>query len=272
MHQSCEMVPIRDAEHIIDALNGASEVDGGAEPRIESLLRNLNHMLGRDSRSAFWLLDQLDRRPLPRIIARYVAAPSWDQTPPQDLAVLQKAIDDAAPMMDRLVPQILGNVRTPFTIIASEIDDDDWFNKVLLPRFIEPLGYADGIVSMWAASASKAVLLGYMRRAIDPPFTDKDACIVSLMLRAAAPMIDRELFQRSGSIDAPKLSPRQQEVLLMLLAGESEKEIASNLHRSVHTVHTFIRQIYKLFDVSSRGELMARFIDKAVFQLDSASR
>jgi DNA-binding CsgD family transcriptional regulator len=271
MQQSCEMVPIRDAEQFIDALNAASEIESGTEARIESLLHSLNRMLGRDGRSAFWLLDQLDRRPLPRIMQRYVVAPTWDHTPPQDLSVLQKTIDGAAPLMDVLIPQVLSNMRTPFTIMVSEIDEDDWYNSVLLPRFLKPLGYADAIVSMWAATATKAVLLGYMRREVDPPFTAKDAQTVSLMLRAAAPLIDREVFQRANSIDTPKLSPRQHEVLLMLLSGESEKEIAAGLSRSVHTVHTFIRQIYKLFDVSSRGELMARFIDKAVFQLDSAS-
>jgi DNA-binding CsgD family transcriptional regulator len=270
MSQHVDMAPMRDAEQVIDALNAASEVEGGVEARIDSLLHSLHRMLGRDGRSAFWLLDQLDRRPLPRIIARYVVHPEWDPTPPQDLDVLQRTIDDAAPMMDVMVPQILNSVRTPFTLIVSKFDQGEWFRDVLLPRFLKPLGYADGIVSMWAASASKAVLLGHMRRASDPPFTDKDVRIMSLMLRAAAPMIDREVFQRAGAFDTPKLSPRQHEVLLMLLAGESEKEIAANLHRSVHTVHTFIRQIYKLFDVSSRGELMARFIDKAVFQLDAA--
>jgi DNA-binding CsgD family transcriptional regulator len=272
MTHHVDMAPMRDAEQLIDALNAASELEGGVEVRIESLLHSLHRMLGREGRSAIWLLDQLDRRPLPRIVARYVVHADWDPTPPQDLDALQRMIDDAAPLMDMLLPRILANVRTPFTTIVSEIDDDGWFKNVLLPKFLEPLGYADGIVSMWAASPSHAVLLGHLRRAIDPPFGDKDVQIMSLMLRAAAPMIDREVCQRASMFDQPKLSPRQHEVLLMLLAGESEKEIAVKIHRSVHTVHTFIRQIYKLFEVSSRGELMARFIDKAVFQLDSVSR
>ena len=106
---------------------------------------------------------------------RYVVAPTWDHTPPQDLSVLQKTIDGAAPLMDVLIPQVLSNMRTPFTIMVSEIDEDDWYNSVLLPRFLKPLGYADAIVSMWAATATKAVLLGYMRREVDPPFTAKDA-------------------------------------------------------------------------------------------------
>ncbi len=60
------------------------------------------------------------------------------------------------------------------------------------------------------------------------------------------------------------LSTRQREILGHILDGLAERDIAKALHRSVHTVHTHVRQIYSAFDVSSRGELMALFVDKAV--------
>jgi len=141
---------------------------------------------------------------------------------------------------------------------------------VMVAKFLRPLGYADAILSIWAESETRAVMLGCLRRDSDPPFTDKDLTTVSLMLRAAAPVIDREIFRRQDTLDHARdharLSPRQQEVLHLLLSGDSEKEIASRLNRSVHTVHTFVRQIYDAFGVRSRGELMAMFIDKKVFE------
>ena len=263
------MVPIRDAEHFVDALNQAAEIEGGPQPRIETLLHSLQRLLGRDGRSALWLLEDLDRRPLPRIVNRYVVRPAWDATPALDLESLQQVIDGAASVFDAIVPTIRANIRTPYTIIVSESEDAHWFEQVLAAQLLEPLGYVDSIASMWAASDSRAVMLANLRRASDPPYTEKDVSLMSLMLRAAAPLIDREVFRPPDILGQRKLSPRQQEVLLMLLSGDSEKEIAAQLSRSVHTVHTFVGQIYDLFNVQSRGELMAMFIDKKVLERSS---
>ena len=56
------------------------------------------------------------------------------------------------------------------------------------------------------------------------------------------------------------LSPRMRQTLDRLLAGDNEKEIAARFGRSRHTVHVYVKQIYRRFGVSSRGELFARFI------------
>src|SRR5688500_13021580 len=57
------------------------------------------------------------------------------------------------------------------------------------------------------------------------------------------------------------LSPRMIQTLQRLLAGDSEKQIALRLDRSRHTVHVYVKQLYKRFGVCSRGELLARFVD-----------
>jgi DNA-binding NarL/FixJ family response regulator len=86
------------------------------------------------------------------------------------------------------------------------------------------------------------------------------------MLRAAAPIVDREIFHKSVPEHIEQLTPREREILLLLLAGESEKQIAAQLSRSINTVHTFVRQIYRQYEVSSRGELMSLFVDRAVLE------
>ncbi|MDP9174702.1 MAG: helix-turn-helix transcriptional regulator [Planctomycetota bacterium] len=59
---------------------------------------------------------------------------------------------------------------------------------------------------------------------------------------------------------ASTLSPRLQRVLRHLLTGESEKEIATGLGLSRHTVHEYVRALYRQFGVTSRGELMAHWV------------
>ena len=56
------------------------------------------------------------------------------------------------------------------------------------------------------------------------------------------------------------LPPRMSQVLIGLLAGAAEKQIARELALSPHTIHAYVKQIYKRLAVSSRGELLARFV------------
>lgn len=57
-----------------------------------------------------------------------------------------------------------------------------------------------------------------------------------------------------------RISLRQQMVLERLLSGDSEKQVAARLGRSRHTVHRHVTALYRRFRVSSRAELMARFL------------
>jgi DNA-binding NarL/FixJ family response regulator len=54
------------------------------------------------------------------------------------------------------------------------------------------------------------------------------------------------------------LSPRMRDTLQLLLAGDSEKEVAGKLKLSPHTVHIHVKNLYKRLSVCSRAELMAK--------------
>lgn len=57
-----------------------------------------------------------------------------------------------------------------------------------------------------------------------------------------------------------ELTPRLQQTLQRLLAGDAEKEVARRLGVSPNTVHVYVTALYRRFGVNSRGELLARFI------------
>lgn len=57
------------------------------------------------------------------------------------------------------------------------------------------------------------------------------------------------------------LSPREREALGHLLRGASEKEVAASLGRSRHTVHSYVKRIYRTLGVRSRSELRSVFRD-----------
>ena len=61
-------------------------------------------------------------------------------------------------------------------------------------------------------------------------------------------------------VNDSQLSPRLQETLHFLLTGKSEKQIATELGLSKHTVHSYVKALYKHFGVTSRAELLARWV------------
>jgi len=59
------------------------------------------------------------------------------------------------------------------------------------------------------------------------------------------------------------LSQRHTQTLLGMLRGLSEKQVARALHISPHTVHVYVKRLYRQFDVQSRGELIGKFVAPA---------
>src|SRR5690349_5114344 len=53
------------------------------------------------------------------------------------------------------------------------------------------------------------------------------------------------------------VTPRVEQTFELLLEGGSEKEMARQLGISRHTLHLYVKLLYRHFDVSSRAELMA---------------
>ena len=82
-------------------------------------------------------------------------------------------------------------------------------------------------------------------------------------LAAACRSMLQEMAPQKLSFDLTRgFSKRMIETLQLLLAGDSEKEVANKLGLSQHTVHIHVKKLYKRLDVSSRAELMAKCLRK----------
>jgi DNA-binding CsgD family transcriptional regulator len=220
-----------------------------------------------DAACSFLLLEGLDRKPAPLVAQRYHLPAPLGRSPAQNLKDARHISDECAPLHQLLVPQALDNLRVPSTIVCSEDSDPSWFHDVLLKPHLEPADCLDMMVSAWAASPNRKVDLVVLRHRPHPPFGSSDRRLASLMLRGAGPLVDREIFRAAQILDEYELTERQKEVLHQLLCGDSEREIARELHRSLNTIHSHVKQIYRTFDVRSRGELMAIFVDRRVLEL-----
>jgi DNA-binding NarL/FixJ family response regulator len=170
-------------------------------------------------------------------------------------------------------------LRTPHVFVLSQdLPDGDqaWFQQEVVEGQLRQYGWEDLMIAVWASRPDRMIGLTAYRSAGDPPFSTEDRKLSALILRAAAPVIDREMFDVLDGLDQPvkpqsplegrELSERQRDVLILLLRGHSEKEVARDLGVSTHTVHTHVKRLYTEFDVSSRGELLALFVDRRILR------
>jgi DNA-binding CsgD family transcriptional regulator len=83
------------------------------------------------------------------------------------------------------------------------------------------------------------------------PFTERERRLVDLFHRES-----RALAPRSEE----RLSPHLDKTLRALRRGLTEKQVAAELGLSPHTVHDYVRSLYRRFGVTSRAELFARLM------------
>jgi DNA-binding CsgD family transcriptional regulator len=92
------------------------------------------------------------------------------------------------------------------------------------------------------------------------PFSHRHRLLVNLFHKNTCWVYEPDLVLLSPNAHA--LSPRERETLEYLLAGKSEKEIAMLMQVSRNTVHHYVKSLHKHFGVSSRSELLARWVGK----------
>jgi DNA-binding CsgD family transcriptional regulator len=74
------------------------------------------------------------------------------------------------------------------------------------------------------------------------------------------PWLFGRLVADEASPAVASLSPRLRQTLELLLEGATEKRIAASLSLSTHTVHDYVKELYRRFDVCSRSELLASLL------------
>jgi DNA-binding CsgD family transcriptional regulator len=95
------------------------------------------------------------------------------------------------------------------------------------------------------------------------PFTAADAASLRAFHRTSVAELLAHHRPSVADDDAVGLSPRARATLAHLLVGLTEKQVAERLRVSQHTVHVYVKKIYRYYCVSSRGELLARWIGNA---------
>ena len=101
--------------------------------------------------------------------------------------------------------------------------------------------------------------IAFMRGEGDLQFGQREVTLASLAHQEATRLIGGSLA-RFEEPHPSQLTLRVRHVLACLLEGDTDKQIATRLGLSPHTVNQYTKQIFRHFGVTSRSELLARWI------------
>jgi DNA-binding CsgD family transcriptional regulator len=115
----------------------------------------------------------------------------------------------------------------------------------------------ESVVPVAGAKVRACVAL-FRRHPGREPFSSRERSMLDLFHSESAWLyrLDLPLVSPAGL----SLTPRQRQTLQLLLSGHGEKQIAAHLGLSPNTVHHYVKAIHRHFRVSSRSELLARWV------------
>ncbi len=143
--------------------------------------------------------------------------------------------------------------QSPDEGVTSSRDDllREWTRSVYFNECAKPEGFSHMLCSTRTLGVSHVVDgFAFWRATGDHAFTDEDQAIIRILQHECPPFF--------ADLEVP-LSPRARATLEHLLRGASDKEIAAHLTLSPHTVHQYIKTIYRAYGVHSRWELISLF-------------
>jgi DNA-binding CsgD family transcriptional regulator len=140
------------------------------------------------------------------------------------------------------------------------VDDRPYYASAYHNEMHKPWGLDHGLLSRHTSPGQDwQHELALVRALGDPPFGRRECRLIQLMHSEIVPLVGRALATAEEAGPAG-LSPRLRQTLEALLEGDSEKQAAARLGVGVRTAHEYVVAVYRHFDVSSRGELLALFL------------
>jgi DNA-binding CsgD family transcriptional regulator len=180
------------------------------------------------------------------------------------------------PQAHRAIEHFLGQQLDTFTCLRADmIPDGDWHANVHVLTHRRPTGMGDCLLSLHRATdRSTAYALLVFRTAVSEPppgappgadivaasrFSTRERLLLDTLHRGIDGIYRAEESARRVT-PAAALPPRLRQTLEYLLTGDTERQVALKMSLSVHTVHDYVKALYSHFGVSSRGELLSKWI------------
>jgi DNA-binding CsgD family transcriptional regulator len=140
------------------------------------------------------------------------------------------------------------------------VSDRDWKRDRIHREVLAPLGVGHRLIGASATAPGAESYLIFDRESGGRGFGARERDLLGFFLRGST-LFHRELLQMHGLLNASRpLSPRERDVLRLLLTGASEREIARALGLTPATTHQYVVALLRNFGAHSRAELMAQWL------------
>jgi len=142
------------------------------------------------------------------------------------------------------------------------VSDRDWKRDRIHREVLAPLGIGHRLIGAAATAPGAESYLIFDRDGGGRGFSARERDLLAFFLRGSA-LLHRELLQMHGLLNALRpLSPRERDVLRLLLTGVSEREIAATLGLTPATTHQYVVAVLRNFGAHSRAELMSQWLQR----------
>ena len=169
--------------------------------------------------------------------------------------------------LDPCIPHLLGKGKAVVTFRRADVMDRSWYRSQHFNELRRPRGFGESLYAAFSTPDGRRLKLTLHRELHDPLFTEREVRLLHIFNQNLSRLYSvpprAHVLRDHSSRPNPRieaLAPRLRPVLRSLLAGDSEKQVASKTGLSPHTVHSYTKDLYRTFGANSRGELLAQFI------------
>jgi DNA-binding CsgD family transcriptional regulator len=141
------------------------------------------------------------------------------------------------------------------------VDDRCWERCPQTVEILRPLRILDRVVTGFPLSPTVEVFVGLDRRDRDRPFEEHHRDLLRASVEGLGWLHRRLAWSYGLPTVTEPLAPRERAVLLRLLGGRSEKDVAAELRITAASTHQYVVSLYRKLGVSTRAELLARWPD-----------
>ena len=144
------------------------------------------------------------------------------------------------------------------TRLRHQITDEVRFHNSEAQAAWKKVNLGPTILSLRPLDEQSSSAVGIYRHFDRPHFTARESRIVHIVL-SEVPWLHQQGWPEDRGVSVPTLSRRERLALNLLTLGHGHKQIAARMSISPHTLHAYIKSIYRHFGVGSQAELMSRF-------------
>lgn len=193
----------------------------------------------------------------PRLVRMLKPRPAFSASVNSRVDKLMKAESNLASQV-----AIAGN--EPFLArLLAEALPAHWFEGEFYKRHYLDIGHADQLSARCAINADVRTHLFLYRGPDRPRFTPAIKQPFTIALRGLRWFQYRFLLSHGIHVASAPLTTAERKVLLALLGGDNEKQIAQAVGSSQNTVHVHVKSIYHKFAVRNRAALTALWLGQS---------